>query len=261
MSLSTQQLAARKGKLTASRVAALMTGDADKIMRLYREMIGEEVEENLDDVWPVQLGSATEELNLDWFERKNGPISRRGEVVVAPWDEWAAATLDGWFDELACPIECKHVGGREPLEVVIDRYQPQMQWQMFVTESTECALSVIMGANEPVVEFIPLDQAYVDEMVKRGEQFMDCVKRRVPPVALAPVAPPADASKTYDMAGDNAWAASAADWIGSKEAAELCKSAEKILKAKVPEDAKKAFGHGVQITRDRAGRLSLRQSQ
>src|SRR4029077_7712576 len=87
--LSPAQIEARKGKLTASRVAALMTGDAEKILRLYREMIGEAVEEDLSDVWAVQLGAATESLNLDWYEMRRNPLSRRGEVVVHPRHDWA----------------------------------------------------------------------------------------------------------------------------------------------------------------------------
>lgn len=258
--LSAAQLKAREGKLTASRVACLMTGDAPKIMALYREMLGEDEPENLDHVWPVRLGSTTEQLNLDWFEMKNGPLTRRGEVVVHRKHEWAAATLDGWSDDIGCPVETKHVGGREPLEVIIERYQPQMQWQMEVTGASLCALSVIMGANEPVVEFIERDVAYAAEMVKRCQQFMSCVRQRIEPVALEPVAPPADATKIIDMTGNNTWASSALEWLSTRHAADLCKDAEKILKGSVPVDAKKALGHGVQITRDRAGRLSLREA-
>lgn len=257
--LTDTQIKARAGKLTASRVACLMTGDAAKIMQLYLEMIGEGEPEDLSHVWPVQLGSATEALNLDWFEMKNGPLTRRGDVVVHPKHPWAAATLDAWSPDLRCPVETKHVGGREPLEIIIDRYQPQMQWQMEVTGAEQCALSVIMGASEPIVEFIPRDEDYAAEMVVRGKQFMDCVAARRPPVALEPVAPPADASKVYDFSGNNFWADSAFKWLGSKDAAEQCKAAEKTLKAMVPEDAKKVTGHNIQITRDRAGRLSLRE--
>ncbi len=258
--LNAEQLKAREGKLTASRVACLMTGDAPKIMQLYREMIGEGEPENLDHVWPVRLGSATEQLNLDWFEMKNGPLSRRGDVVVHKKFDWGAATLDGWSDDLDCPVECKHVGGREPLEVIIDRYQPQMQWQMEVTGAAQCALSVIMGANEPIVEFIERDADYAGEMVKRGLQFINCVRKRIIPVVLAPVPSPADATKIVDMTGNNTWASSALEWLSTRDAAALCKDAEKILKAAVPEDAKKCHGHGVQITRNRAGHLSLREA-
>jgi predicted phage-related endonuclease len=259
--LSQDQIKAREGKLTASRVAVLMKGDVEGIMQLYKEMIGEGEPVDLRHVWPVRLGEVTEQLNLDWFEEKNGsPVTRRGEVVVHEGYDWAAATLDGWFEELKAPIEAKHVGGREPLEVIIERYQPQFQWQMEVTGASECILSVIMGASEPVVEFIPRDADYAAEMVKRGKQFMDCVAKRIPPVALPEVPAPIDASKVYDMSGNNSWAAGANDWLVNKDAADKCKDAEKILKSLVPEDAKKCHGHDIQITRDRAGRLSLRKA-
>jgi hypothetical protein len=89
---------------------------------------------------------------------------------------------------------------------------------------------------------------------------MDCVAKRIPPVALPEVAAPIDASKVYDMSGNNSWAAGANDWLVNKDAADKCKDAEKILKSLVPEDAKKCHGHDIQITRDRAGRLSLRKA-
>lgn len=257
--LSPQQIEARAGKLTASRISVLMNGDAVGIMGLYLEMIGEKLPEDLSRVWPAQLGAVTEALNLDFYEMGGNPLSRRGEVVTHPKYSWAAATLDGWDDVLGCPVETKHVGGREPLEVIIDRYQPQMQWQMEVTGAKQCALSVIMGANAPVIEYIDRDVDYAAEMVKRGWQFITCVRDRRPPVALDPVAPPADASKIYDMTSNNLWAANAATWIDTKAAADLCKDAEKTLKSTVPADAKKCHGHAVQITRDRAGRLSLRE--
>lgn len=259
MSLSAEQIAARAGKLTASRIAVLMNGDVDGIMRLYREMIGEIEPENLDHIWPVRLGACTETLQLDWYEMKNGPVTKRGAVIVHPQYPWAAATLDGWHVELGCPIECKHVGGREPIEIIIERYQPQMQFQMEVTLAPVCALSVIMGASEPIVEYIERDPPYAAEMVKRGKQFMGFVHRREPPVVLAPVPPPADPTKIYDMAGNNSWAVEAAKWRASREMAEQCRASEKLLKALVPDDAKKAFGYKVQITRDRANRLSLRE--
>jgi predicted phage-related endonuclease len=258
--LNAEQIKARTGKLTASRIACLMKGDAKEIYNLWLEMTGQEFEcEDLSRVWPVQLGSCTEVLNLDWYELKNTAVTRRGDVVVHRQYPWAAATLDGWIDDLSCPIECKHVGGREPLEIIIERYQPQMQWQMEVTGARQCALSVIFGANEPIVEFIDPADDYAAEMVKRGAQFMQHVAKKTPPVVLDAVAAPIDASKVYDMTGNNSWAAAGGDWLSTKDAATTFKTAEKILKALVPEDAKKCHGHSIQITRDRAGRLSLRE--
>lgn len=260
--LTPAQIEARKGKLTASRVACLMRGDRAAIMQLYLEMIGEAEPENLDHVWAVRLGSCTEQLQLDWYEAKNTTaISRRGEVVNHPHLDWAACTLDGWIDALQCPIEAKHVGGREPLEVIVDRYQWQLQWQMECTGASQCALSVIVGANEPVVEFIPADPPSIVEMIARGQQFMRYVELREPPVVLDPVAPPQDWQRVYNMTGDNEWANFAATWLSTRHLAVVNEDAAKILKGRMPEDAKKAYGYGVQITRDRAGRKSLREEQ
>jgi len=260
--LSPEQLTARRGKLTASRVAALMRGDAKAILDLWLELTDspEFVPEDLSKVWPVRLGSATESLNLDWYEMKSGAsLSRIGEVVVHSQYPWAAATLDAWDCVLECPVECKHTGGREPLEVVIERYQPQMQWQMFVTGASQCALSVIVGASPPVVEYIDRDQGYIDEMVGRGLHFMHCVQHRIMPVALPPVPAPIIADATYDMADNETWMRHALQWLQTKGAADTAKECEQVLKSIVPEDAKKAHGCGVQITRDRAGRMSLRK--
>jgi predicted phage-related endonuclease len=255
------QLDARKGKLTASRIACLMTGDAPKIMDIYLEMIGEKLRDDLSHVWPVRLGIATESLQLDWYEERSAStVSRRGDVVVHNRHDWAACTLDGWDEILNCPVEVKHVGGREPLEVVIDRYQPQLQWQMEVTGATQCVLSVIMGANVPIVEYIDRDADYAAEMVKRGAQFMACVAARCVPVVLEPLPAPADASRIYDMSRNNSWGSEAFIWRENKPAADRCRDAEKILKALVPDDAKKCHGYNIQITRDRAGRLSLRET-
>lgn len=260
--LSPAQIAARDGKLTASRVACLMTGDAEKIMNLWRELVGDPafVPEDLSDVWPVQLGALTEQLNLDWFERKFGKVGCRGQVVTMALKEWAACTLDGRaIDHGFCPVEAKHVGGREPIDTIIERYQPQIHWQMIVTGARQCALSVIMGASEPIVEFIPFDDEYAAELMARAEAFMQCVWNLTPPVSLAPVAAPVKAEKVYDMTGSNQWASEAVTFVATRQARKDNEAAEKTLKGLVAPDAARCHGHGIEIKRDRAGRLSLKE--
>lgn len=260
--LTPTQLEARRGKLTASRAACLMRGDAQAVMRLWLEMTGQEEEEDLSHVWQVRLGEATEQLSLDWFEEKNRvPVTRRGEVVVHSLHDCFACTLDGYLDDPGCPIEAKHVGGREPLEVVIERYQPQVHFQMCCTNSTQCALSIIQGAAEPVVEYIDMDFVYAAELMRRGLQFMEFVRKGVPPVILPPAPPPVSSHKDYDMSGNDTWRHNALEWIQTRGAAEIAITCEKTLKSLVPSDARKCFGAGVRVTRDRAGRLSLRRDE
>jgi predicted phage-related endonuclease len=260
--LSPDQIRQRDGKLTASRVACLMTGDAEKIMNLWRELVGDPafVEEDLSDVWPVQLGAHTESLNLDWYERRTGRLlSRRGEVVAHPEWPWAACTLDAWDDFLPAPVECKHVGGFEKTATILDRYCPQGHWQMIVTGARRCIFSIIAGAQEPVIEIVDYDEAYADELWSRATAFMICVGTLTPPVALPAVAAPVKPEKTYDFTGNNGFANDAVTWITTRQAAKDNAAAEKNLKALVPADAIRCLGHGIEIRRDKASRLSIKE--
>ena len=262
--LTDEQRKQRAGCLTASRIAPLMTGDPQGIMQLYREMIGEVQEENLDRVWPARLGQATEDLNLDWYEEENSRLlTMRRQFVIHPERDWAGATLDGFDPVLGCPIECKHTGGHEPMDIVIHRYQPQCHWQMFVTRTDQCALSVIMGAAEPKVTFVPRDWDYMNVMIKRAERFMYHVGMRTPPVEIAPpVGPPAwDNLKPYDMTGNNNWANNAATFLNYKSAHESYEDAKETLKHLMPADASRATGYGVVMSRNRAGHLYVRKDK
>lgn len=263
--LSPTQIAARDGRLTASRIACLMTGDTDKILNLWRELTGDPsfVPEDLSGIWAVQLGSHTEVLSLDWYERRTGkPLSRRGDVVVHPKCDWAACTLDAWDDDLGAPVECKHVGGFEPTANIIARYMPQIHWQMIVTGASKGVFSIIEGAREPVIEVIDRDAVYAAELWSRAERFMQCVFDLTPPVIVEPVAAPAvKAEKLYDMTGKNEWASEAVTWITTKQASKDYAAADKALKALVPADAAKCSGHGISISRNKAGSLSIRESK
>lgn len=260
--LTRQQLEAREGRLTASRVACLMRGDDAAILDLWREMVGdpEYKPKDLSGIWAIQLGETTETLNLDWYERKQQrPVSRRGEVVIHHRVDWAACTLDGFDDELPGPVEAKHVGGREALATIVDRYQSQIHWLMLVTGSRQAALSVIEGASEPIVEIIPRDEEYAAELWRRAEAFMACVWSFTPPVAGEVVLAPVLAVKTYDFAGNNEWGSEAAAWLETRAARKRNEVAEKAIKGLVPADAKRAHGNGIEVARNRAGALTIRE--
>lgn len=261
MALTPEQIKARAGKMTASRVGALVSGDDTKVMNLWRELIGDPTytPEDLSGIWPVALGSVTEQLQLDWYERKTGhSATRRGDVILAKGAEWAACTLDGWDGYDQAPIECKHVGGREPLATILARYAPQVQWQMMVMESDVAVMSIIEGAREPILERIPRDDAYIAKLWARAKEFMFAVETLTPPVTLPAVLPPVKATEIKDMHGNNEWGSFAALWLENHAALVKAGAAEKGLKALVPDNVVHAFGNGVEIKRDRASRLSLR---
>lgn len=259
--LTAEQLAVRVNYLNGSEVACLMAGDQSKIMNLWYGKVGDprfEVDD-LSGVWAVILGSTTETINLDRYEYKTGrKVTRRGEHVISKRAPWAACTLDGFVEEIPAPIEAKHVGGREPLAKVIDRYQPQFHWQGIVTGTKQVIASIIEGASEPVCETITLDDAYTIELWRRAEAFWQCVESLTPPFSVPPAAPPIVAERIVDMSLSNSWCDSAASWLANAPAKKLATIAEATLKELVPADAAKCHGAGVVVTRNRAGSLSLR---
>jgi YqaJ-like viral recombinase domain len=260
MALSATQLKARDGKLTASCVGVLMDGDPAKVLALWEEMLGMREPEDLSAVWAVQLGTITEELNLSWYEFRTGrELSNHGTVVVHPEASWAACTLDAFDRSANAPVEAKHVGGFEPREKVIERYQPQLHWQMLCTATTTAMLSIIEGAREPAIVLMEYNEAYAAELWARATAFMKCVEDLTPPVVMPPVAAPVAPGKfrVVTMEGNNAWATFAVDWLANRDASKTFDKAEKELKALVEPDVGLASGHGIQAKRNKAGALSI----
>ena len=259
MTLSDAQRSAREGKLTASRIAVLMEGNAEKILDLWKELVGDPswVAPDFTDNWPVNFGVVTEAINLQWFSKKHGNISRVGYVAQHSSKPYAA-TLDGWSDVHNCPIECKTVGGFEKFDVVVARYQPQMQFQMYLTQAKQCALSVIEGGREPRVELIDRDDAYINIMLERADAFMKCVENMQRPVDIAPAAPPVKPIRTYDYSTNNTWCSLAGEFINTKSAAQSHEKAKAELKDLVPKDAQRVLGGGIVVERDRASRIQIK---
>lgn len=262
MALTAQQIKARDGKLTASRVAVLMNGDDEGLYELWLELTGDPsfVTPDFSKNWHVRLGETTEQLNLDWFAMKYGPVSGRGKVLYHPEHQWAAATLDGWSDDHACPIECKHLIGFEKTEDCIIKYMPQMTWQMIVTDAEQCAFSPIQGGREPDVRFVPFDKPYATELWKRATAFMKHVHDLTPPVA----APRMDAEakvepvKIVDMSANKDWMREAKTYAAFINGKKTCEKAEKALKKIIPEDAKITHGAGIHAVRNKAGAVSIK---
>jgi hypothetical protein len=258
MALTKQQIAAREGKLTASGVGVLMTGNVTKIHNLWRELTGDPTwsPEDLSDVWAVRLGEATEQLHLDWLATKlDIEITSRGEVILHPEFPWAACTLDGWADIM--PVEVKHVNGFENRDAVVQRYFPQLTWIMLCTGARQIIFSVIEGAREPIQEFIKFDEIYAAELFARARTFMAHVWNLTEPVDLPPVADPVSAIKEYDYSQNNLFVDLAADWLETRYFATKHERTKKRIKEIIPSDAQRVFGGGIEVVRDRANRLNI----
>ena len=108
------------------------------------------------------------------------------------------------------------------------------------------------------IEYIDKHDDYMKVLIERATAFMLCVAMKTPPVELPPVPAPIDPTRVVDMSENNQWGNSAFDWKHNKPAYDAYNEAKENLKDLTPADAKRAFGHGVQVTRAKNGALTVR---
>lgn len=303
MALTEEQRAARKGKLTASQVGTLMEGNADEIYNLWCEHTEhpDYVAKDLSGVWPVQLGSFTELLSLEWYSRGKGygpliksahieyiadqglaaskvetfaenPIKKLGEMITHPDFKWVGATLDA-FDTLTnqgiC-LECKHCGNFRKMADVIQKYTPQLHWQMFATGTREIILWVIIGANPPVPTRVEWGEFYWQTLWHRAQEFWKMVETKTPPSgrvvmqAVTAITIPKTELITIDLPkmarSGEVWPNWAPDiinhmelWLETNTAAAKCELAKADVKKLLPDHVGKLIHEGVQVVRDGRG--------
>jgi predicted phage-related endonuclease len=123
----------RRRCIGGSDANIILSGDADRILRLWREKRGEEQPEDLGAVLPVMLGSWTEAFNRQWYECQTGQeVSLIGFSISCPEHSWRRCTLDGFVDGQNAVFEAKHVNAFSRPEEVLARYMPQLQHNMAV---------------------------------------------------------------------------------------------------------------------------------
>jgi predicted phage-related endonuclease len=247
----------RKG-IGGSDCNIIMGGDDEALLRLWRVKRGEAEPENLDDVLPVRMGIATEDLNITWATKTLGPISRVNRRVS--YSAWPLLTmeLDG-LTENGVPVEAKHVNAFAKIEDVIAKYQPQLHASMLCAGCESAWLSVFIGTLTHELCPIDFDPFYADMMMDRLKSFWAHVQDGTPPVSLPTISAPVVPVREVDMTGNNSFAAAAADWIAHKAGADKFATAVKDIKAMCEADAKVTFGHGIKASRNKAGSITIKE--
>ena len=261
LKLSPEITCSRLTGIGGSDANVILSGDAERIEHLWREKRGECEARDLSFVLPVMLGCWTEAFNRQWYEQQVGYlVSRVGAVSQCEEYPWRRCTLDGYVEANGAVFEAKHVSGFSKADEVLARYMPQLQHNMAVTRSDRALLSVIFGNHKWEVFEIASDWLYQEELLIAESRFWDCVLSGEPPVpAPIPAAPKPVGIREMCQEGNNAWAVAAADWLDCREAAKRHASAVTSLKSLVEDDVSRAFGHGVEIKRSKAGALSIRE--
>jgi predicted phage-related endonuclease len=159
--------------------ARIIMGDNETaLVRLWREKRGEIEPEDLSGSLIVQLGVVTEDLNRHWFERNTGrAIKDVQKRIRHPVLRWMGATLDGIVEATGTVFEAKFMllwSFSE--EGAAQKYLPQLQHNMWVTNSTTWVLSVITGGGKWVEIAVPADSLYQHLLFTAEKKFWRCVE-------------------------------------------------------------------------------------
>ena len=261
LQLSAERLDARNRGIGGSDANIILSGDSERVLRLWQEKRGEAEPEDLTGKLAVVLGCWTEEFNRQWYAKLSGnPVIDAGAQLTCSEFRWRKCTLDGVVAGSGAIFEAKHTNSFVKPEDVLDRYMPQLQHNMAVAKSDRAVLSVIFGNARYEMFEIAADWLYQLDLLEAEKAFWSAVLGGEPPVMVeAPPAPRPVATRELSFEGNNAWASAAADWLETNQAAKMHATACKMLKELVEDDVRRAFGHGVEARRNKAGAITIRE--
>src|SRR4051794_10130532 len=140
----------RRAFIGGSDARIIMGEDETALLRLWREKRGEIEPEDLSNNLIVQLGTVTEHLNRQWYERNTGhlvtEVQRR---VFHPVKRWMAATLDGVVEGTGAVFEAKFMlPWTFSEEAAAEKHMAQQQHNMWVPASRTAVPSILLGGGK-----------------------------------------------------------------------------------------------------------------
>jgi|SRR5699024_8098158 len=256
---SPEWFAARKGRVTASKVGAILGIDPhrtreDVLRAMVREYHGAESE--FTGNIATEYGTAMEEEARAFYELDTGV-----DVEPAFFERlggWSGASPDGYLGddgliEIKCPYSRRDID--DPSEFLDLKDQPhyfaQMQWQMYVTGRGHCVFyQWAQGAQK--LDVVQYDPDYVSEILPELRRFYKDYELAIltPDEHLEPITKTIDTDEArelldaYDLAQEVAKTA-------NKEANEIKKNLVALT------GGKDATVHGRKLTRVvRKGRVA-----
>src|SRR6201987_658320 len=182
MSRIRSQIEGRRYFIGGSDAKIIMDDDEAALVRLWREKRGEVEPEDLSGNLIVQLGTVTEDLNRQWFERNTGQVVTDFQRRVRhPVVRYLAATLDGLVQGTGAVFAAKFMlPWTFSEEAAAEKYMPQLQHNMWVVAARRAVLSVITGGGKWVEITTHADPLYQHLIVTAERKFWRCRERRAP---------------------------------------------------------------------------------
>jgi predicted phage-related endonuclease len=251
----------RRSFIGGSDARIVMGADEGALLRLWQEKRGEAEPEDLSGNLIVQLGSVTEPLNRQWYERNTGQAIRDVQRRIRhPVNRWMGATLDGIVEGTGAVFEAKFMlPWSFSEEAAAEKHMAQVQHNMWVVNSRMAALSIITGGGKWVEIALSADRLYQHLLLTAERKFWRCVETGDPPrlFGVDPPRPRIAAGRIVDMSASNSWGEFANVFRNTRQAFLDHERSKAELKELMPEDAKEAFGHGIRAKRSKSGAVSF----
>src|SRR3954470_7128023 len=200
----------RRSFIGGSDARVIMGDDEAKLFRLWREKRGEIEPEDLSDNLIVQLGTATEPLNRQWYQRNTGQVVTKVQRrVFHPVKRWMAATLDGMVEATGAVFEAKFMlPWTFSEEAAAEKHMAQLQHNMWVIAARTAVLSIITGGGKWLEMTLPADSLYQHLLITAERKFWRCVETGEAPrlFGVEPPRPRIAAVRIVDMSASNSWA-------------------------------------------------------
>ncbi len=174
----------RKGKVTASMIAAIMNLDpwTTPLQEYNRQLLGEEISDNEF----MKHGRDTEEEARQWLNKYCGaeyrPICMEHDSIY-----WLACSLDAWDEnssikggELKCPK--KRIEQLANIYEIPVHYYPQVQCQMFIAEQDEWRFLLYSKESQDGIPLVvKRDDLFIEKMLISIKAFYDRLNAFDPP--------------------------------------------------------------------------------
>ena len=264
LGLTAEQHAERRTGIGGSHAPKLMAGNWQEV---WLEITGRSAPKKIMSDWNYVLRMTTETLQLDWYEHKtNDRVIRRQENARCADYPFIRATLDGVIESTGEPINAKHVSAwtKEAREWAVTKYVWQIVHEVLVVAPPKLRghISLIVGEKEPEIIPIDVDSISMYQLIETEEEFWKFVVDDRPPDPNYQPVPSVidwDKMRSVDLSRSNSWAAAAVDWLAHRDGAKKFDKAAESLREMVEADVSRAYGKGVEVVRNKAGSLLIRE--
>jgi len=253
----------RLGFIGGSDARRIMDGDWHT---LWLEKTGQQQPADLSDNLAVQLGIATEDFNIQWFQKYYLPdaiLETQHKFVDTLYGVPCRGTVDGWLLNDDKILECKHTYERNTMESCLKQYMPQLQFYMTLSGAESCFLSVIFGNRRWECVEVSCNNEYIQRMLVHIKEFWDLVASNTPPASdkqtesLSTDHIPVDKMVRRDATSDNEFISRCHDYIEQEANAKSFESAKADLKAMVADNEREVYCDLLTIKRDKRGALRI----